>query len=119
MYRLASAASLWSPAWHMRGKQKWKHTKCDTHVCATGGLSQTPVTWQETVHFNSKAVYQPSTKHRRASEIHNSDVSVARKFGTTFGVIYFIVWFLLGNSPVSEFYITTFRNTVCSIFIAG
>jgi len=53
MYRLASATSLWSPAWHMWGKLKWKHTKCDTRVCPTGGVSQMPVTWQETVHFNS------------------------------------------------------------------
>ena len=28
-----------------------------------------------------------------------------------------IVRFLLGNSPASEFYIPTFQNTVCSIFI--
>ena len=27
------------------------------------------------------------------------------------------VCFLLGNSPASEFYMPTFRNTVCSIFI--
>ena len=62
MYRLASATSLWSPAWHMWGKLKWKHTKCDTRVCPTGGVSQMPVTWQETVHFNSKAAYQTSLK---------------------------------------------------------
>jgi len=71
----------------MWGKLKWKHTKCDTRVCPTGGVSQMPVTWQETVRFNSKAVYQPSTENRGASEIHNFDVSVARKFGTTFEVI--------------------------------
>jgi hypothetical protein len=29
------------------------------------------------------------------------------------------VYFLLGNSPVSEFYMPTFRNTVCFIFIGG
>jgi len=28
-----------------------------------------------------------------------------------------VVCFLLGNSPASEFYMPTFRNTVCSIFI--
>jgi hypothetical protein len=28
-----------------------------------------------------------------------------------------VVRFLLGNSPASEFYMRTFRNTVCSIFI--
>jgi hypothetical protein len=27
------------------------------------------------------------------------------------------VCFLLGNFPASEFYIPTFRNTICSIFI--
>jgi hypothetical protein len=30
-----------------------------------------------------------------------------------------VVCFLLGNSPASEFYMPTFRNTVCSIFIGG
>ena len=30
-----------------------------------------------------------------------------------------IVHFLLGNSPASEFYMPTFWNTVCSIFIGG
>jgi len=29
----------------------------------------------------------------------------------------FFVCFLLGNSPASEFYMPTFRNTLCSIFI--
>jgi len=28
-----------------------------------------------------------------------------------------VVCFLLGNSPASEFYIPTFRNTICSIVI--
>ena len=28
-----------------------------------------------------------------------------------------VVFFLLGNSPASELYVSTFRNTVCSIFI--
>ena len=28
-----------------------------------------------------------------------------------------VVFFLLGDSPASEFYVPTFRNTVCSIFI--
>jgi len=28
-----------------------------------------------------------------------------------------LVCFLLGNSPASEFYVPTFWNTVCSIFI--
>jgi len=28
-----------------------------------------------------------------------------------------VVCFLLGNSPASEFYMPTFQNTVCSIFI--
>ena len=28
-----------------------------------------------------------------------------------------VLRFLLGNSPASEFYIPTFRNTVCFIFI--
>jgi hypothetical protein len=28
-----------------------------------------------------------------------------------------VVFFLLGDSPVSEFYVPTFRNTLCSIFI--
>jgi len=30
-----------------------------------------------------------------------------------------VVLFLLGDSPVSEFYVPTFRNTVSSIFIGG
>jgi len=29
-----------------------------------------------------------------------------------------VVFFLLGDTPVSEFYIPTFRNTVCSILIS-
>jgi hypothetical protein len=29
----------------------------------------------------------------------------------------FVIWFLLGNSPASEFYMPSFRNTVCSIFM--
>jgi len=28
-----------------------------------------------------------------------------------------VVCFLLGNSPASEFYMPTFRNTVCSVFM--
>ena len=30
-----------------------------------------------------------------------------------------VVFFILGNSPSSEFYVPTFRNTVFSISIAG
>jgi len=30
-----------------------------------------------------------------------------------------VVFFLLGETPASEFYAPTFRNTVCSIFIGG
>ena len=30
-----------------------------------------------------------------------------------------VVFFLLGDSPASEFYVSTFRNTVCPIFIGG
>jgi hypothetical protein len=30
-----------------------------------------------------------------------------------------VVCFLLGNSPASEFYMLTFRNTICSIFIGN
>jgi hypothetical protein len=30
-----------------------------------------------------------------------------------------IICFLLGDSPGSEFYMPTFRNSVCSIFIGG
>jgi hypothetical protein len=30
-----------------------------------------------------------------------------------------VVFFLLGDSPASEFYMPTFRNTVCSIFMCG
>jgi len=30
-----------------------------------------------------------------------------------------VVYFILGNSPASEFYMPTFRNTLCSIFIGG
>jgi len=32
--------------------------------------------------------------------------------------IILVVYFLLGNSPASEFYMPTFRNTVFSIFIS-
>jgi hypothetical protein len=32
-------------------------------------------------------------------------------------VIHYFVCFLLGDSPASEFYKPTFRNTICSIFI--
>jgi len=32
--------------------------------------------------------------------------------------IFYVVCFLLGDSPVSEFYMSAFRNTVCSIFIS-
>jgi len=31
--------------------------------------------------------------------------------------VLYVVRFLLGNSPASEFYMPTFRNTVVSIFI--
>jgi len=31
--------------------------------------------------------------------------------------VYSVVFFLLGDSPASEFYIPTFRNTLSSIFI--
>jgi hypothetical protein len=34
-----------------------------------------------------------------------------------FGKMSFTVCFLLGDSPASEFYKPTFRNTICSIFI--
>jgi hypothetical protein len=30
-----------------------------------------------------------------------------------------LVFFLLGDCPASEFYMLTFRNTVCSVFIVG
>jgi hypothetical protein len=30
-----------------------------------------------------------------------------------------VVFFLLGDSQASEFYVLTVQNTVCSIFIAG
>ena len=30
-----------------------------------------------------------------------------------------VLCFLLGNSPASEFYMPTFGNTACSIFIGG
>jgi len=33
--------------------------------------------------------------------------------------ILYVLCFLLGNSPASEFYMLTFRNTVCSIFKGG
>ena len=36
---------------------------------------------------------------------------------SNFHHILYVVCFLLGNSPASEFYMPTFRNTVCSIFI--
>jgi hypothetical protein len=34
-------------------------------------------------------------------------------------ICFLVVCFLLGNSLASEFYMPTFRNTVCSIFIGG
>jgi hypothetical protein len=36
---------------------------------------------------------------------------------SNFHCVLYVVCFLLGNSPASEFYMSTFRNTVCSIFI--
>jgi len=42
--------------------------------------------------------------------VHNFLISNFRR-------IPYVVSFLLGNSPASEFYMPTFRNTVCSIFI--
>jgi len=30
-----------------------------------------------------------------------------------------VIFFLLGDSPASEFYVPMFQNTVCSIFIGG
>jgi len=38
-------------------------------------------------------------------------------FISNFRLVLYVVRFLLGNYPVSEFYMPTFRNTVCSIFI--
>jgi hypothetical protein len=36
---------------------------------------------------------------------------------SNFRLVLYVVCFLLGNSPTSEFYMPTFWNTVCSIFI--
>jgi hypothetical protein len=36
---------------------------------------------------------------------------------SNFRRVLYVVCFLLGNSPASEFYMPTFRNTICSIFI--
>jgi hypothetical protein len=38
---------------------------------------------------------------------------------SNFRLVLVVVCFLLGNSPVSEFYMPTFRNTLCSIFMEG
>ena len=54
---------------------------------------------------------------------HNESIS-----GTIYTLLFFIsdfrrvlnvVFFLFGDSPASEFYMPTFRNSVCSIFIGG
>jgi hypothetical protein len=36
---------------------------------------------------------------------------------SNFRRVLYVVCFLLGNCPASEFYMPTFRNTICSIFI--
>jgi len=36
---------------------------------------------------------------------------------SNFRRVLYVVCFILGNSPASEFYMPTFRNTVCSIFV--
>jgi len=36
---------------------------------------------------------------------------------SNFRRVLYVVCFLLGNSPASEFYMPTFRNSVCSTFI--
>jgi hypothetical protein len=33
--------------------------------------------------------------------------------------IFIVVLFIFGESPMSDFYAPTFRNSVCSIFIGG
>jgi len=38
---------------------------------------------------------------------------------SNFRLVLKVVCFLLGDSPASEFYMLTFRNTVCSIFIGA
>jgi hypothetical protein len=38
---------------------------------------------------------------------------------SNFRRVLIVVFFLLGESPASEFYVPTFRNAVCSIFISG
>jgi len=42
---------------------------------------------------------------------------ICRRFGTLFHRHRQVLCFLMGNSPSSEFYMPTFRNTVCCIFI--
>jgi hypothetical protein len=37
----------------------------------------------------------------------------------SFRLVMNVVFFLFGNSSASEFYMPTFRNTLCSIFIDG
>jgi len=39
-------------------------------------------------------------------------------FTSNFRHVLNVVCFILRNSPASEFYMPTFRNTVCSIFIS-
>ena len=49
---------------------------------------------------------------------------MAYRTNTFFSISYFrrvlnIVFFLFGDFPASKFYVPTFRNIVCSIFIGG
>jgi len=55
---------------------------------------------------------------------NNLDEKIGKNNSVVFLISYFrrvlnVVCFLLGNSLASEFYMSTFRNTLCSIFIGG
>ena len=56
--------------------------------------------------------------NKESLKIPFSDI-IAIFFISNFRRVLNVVFFLLGDCPVSEFYMPTFRNTVCSIFIGG
>jgi hypothetical protein len=72
------------------------HDKCTRCTEISSGLQEENVTEQVTAYFvELDAMYADLIKK----------------------MMVVVICFLLGNSPASEFYMPTFRNTVCSIFI--
>jgi hypothetical protein len=46
-------------------------------------------------------------------------VETLQRVSKIFARVLNVLFFLLGNSPVSGFYVPTFRNSPCSIFLGG